>query len=80
VELKHQLITEDMGGQILPDARLEGDDQENYYVVATSSGQLENQLYNTGLAGSKEAGKLKTRIPDFFVRLYLSGLGAFAAE
>jgi len=80
VEFKHLLITEDMGGHIEPDTRLESDDQQNYYVVASSSGQLENQLYNTGLPGSKEAGKLKTRIPDPIVRQYLSGLGAFASE
>jgi phosphatidylinositol-4,5-bisphosphate 4-phosphatase len=49
-------------------------------VVASSSGQLENQLLNTGLPGSKEAGKLKDRIPDPIVRQYLSGLGMFAAE
>jgi phosphatidylinositol-4,5-bisphosphate 4-phosphatase len=79
-ELKHQIITEDMGGEIRPDARLEGDDQQNYYVIASSSGQLENQVYNTGLGGSKEAGKLGTRIPDTIVRQYLSGLGAFASE
>ena len=80
VELKHLLIAEDMGGHILPDTELEGDDQQNYYVVASSSGQLENQMLNTGLAGSKEAGKLKDRIPDPIVRQYLQGLGMFAAE
>ncbi|MBI1247929.1 hypothetical protein GC197_08835 [bacterium] len=80
VELKHQIITEDMGGEILPDQTLEGDDQANYYVVASSSGQLENQSFNTGLPGSKEAGKLGTRIPDRTVRQYLSGLGSFASE
>lgn len=80
VELKHQVITEDMGGQIRPDMELEGDDQQNYYVVSTGSGQLENQIYNTGLPGSKEAGKLTERIPDRTVRQYLSGLGEFASE
>lgn len=79
-ELKHQLITEDMGGQILPDMQLEGDDQNNYYVVSSGSGQLENQLLNTGLPGSKEAGKLKERIPSPTVRQYLSGLGSFSSE
>lgn len=80
VELKHQIITEDMGGEILPDMKLEGDDQSNYYVVASSSGQLENQSFNTGLPGSKEAGKLRDRIPDATIREYLSGLGKFASE
>jgi phosphatidylinositol-4,5-bisphosphate 4-phosphatase len=80
VELKHQIITEDMGGQIFPNAKLEGDDEQNYYVVAAASGQLENQRFNTGVPGSKEAGKLEQRIRDLFVRLYLSGLGEFAAE
>jgi phosphatidylinositol-4,5-bisphosphate 4-phosphatase len=80
VELKHKLITEDMGGVIRPDQRLEAEDQANYYVIATGSGQLENQSLNTGLPGSKEAGKLKERIPDLQVRSYLAGLGAFASE
>lgn len=80
VELKHLLITDDMGGRITPDTSLEQQDQENYYVVASSSGQLENQRLNTGLAGSKEAGKLADRIPSKVVRTFLSGLGAFASE
>lgn len=80
VELKHLLITDDMGGRITPDTTLERQDQENYYVVASSSGQLENQRLNTGLAGSKEAGKLGERIPSKTVRTFLSGLGAFASE
>lgn len=80
VELKHLLITDDMGGRITPDTTLEEQDQENYYVVASSSGQLENQRLNTGLAGSKEAGKLADRIPSKVVRTFLSGLGAFASE
>jgi phosphatidylinositol-4,5-bisphosphate 4-phosphatase len=76
------MITEDMGGQIRPDAKLEGDDLENYYVVAVASGQLENQRLNTGLPGSKEAGKshFKDRVPDWLVRIFLKGLGQFASE
>jgi phosphatidylinositol-4,5-bisphosphate 4-phosphatase len=80
VELKHKLITGDMGGQILPDDKLSPEDQANYYAVAMASGQLENQTLNTGLPGSKEAGKLKERIPDLQVRSYLEGLGKFAKE
>ena len=80
VELKHKLITEDMGGEIVPDGRLDEEDQESYYVVAGASGQLENQEFNTGLMGSKEAGKLKNRIPSGIVRRFLAGLGMFASE
>ncbi|MBB3948926.1 inositol phosphate phosphatase SopB [Aureimonas jatrophae] len=80
VEIKHKLITEEMGGIVVPDARLAGDDQDNYYVVAASSGQFENQQLNTGLMGSKEAGHLKLRIPDAAVRSFLAGLGKFASE
>lgn len=80
VELKHKLITEEMGGRIVPNRDLDGDDQENYYVVSASSGQLENQQLNTGLPGSKEAGKLKERIPSQDVRQYLQGQGALASE
>jgi phosphatidylinositol-4,5-bisphosphate 4-phosphatase len=79
VELKHKLITEDMGGEVVRDRRLEGD-EENYYVVAAGSGQLENRGFNTGLPGSKEAAKLTERIPSATVRQYLAGLGAFASE
>jgi phosphatidylinositol-4,5-bisphosphate 4-phosphatase len=80
VEFKFKRITNDMGGQIRPDAKLEGDDLKNYYAVAVASGQLENQGLNTGVPGSKEAGKLKHRIRDWFVRVYLMGLGKFASE
>ncbi|MBV7486818.1 inositol phosphate phosphatase SopB [Bordetella sp. BOR01] len=78
VELKSKLILQDMGGDMEPDTRLVGDDQELYYTVSASSGQLENQRWNTGLGGSKEAGKLKERIPQLQVRRYLAGLGKFA--
>ena len=76
------IITEDMGGQIVPDAKLEGDDRKNYYVVAAASGQLENQRLNTGVPGSKEAGKphFGSRVADRLVRLFLKGLGKFASE
>jgi phosphatidylinositol-4,5-bisphosphate 4-phosphatase len=80
VEFKVKVITRDMGGQIRPDAKLKGDDLKNYYAVAVASGQLENQRLNTGVPGSKEAGKLKSRIRDWWVRLYLKGLGKFASE
>jgi phosphatidylinositol-4,5-bisphosphate 4-phosphatase len=78
VELKSKLILRDMGGDMNPDERLEGDDQGVYYTVSSSSGQLENQRWNTGLSGSKESGKLKARLPDPEVRQFLSGLGKFA--
>lgn len=78
VEVKSKLILRDMGGEMNPDERLQGDDQGVYYTVSSSSGQLENQRWNTGLSGSKEAGHLKDRLPDPQVRQYLCGLGAFA--
>lgn len=78
VELKAKLILRDLGGEMNPDERLQGDDQGVYYTVSSSSGQLENQRWNTGLSGSKEAGHLKARLPDPEVRQFLSGLGAFA--
>lgn len=78
VEVKSKLILRDMGGEMNPDEKLLGDDQGVYYTVSSSSGQLENQRWNTGLPGSKEAGHLKDRLPDPQVRQYLCGLGAFA--
>jgi phosphatidylinositol-4,5-bisphosphate 4-phosphatase len=78
VEVKSKLILRDMGGDMDPNHDLVGDDQGVYYTVSSSSGQLENQQWNTGLMGSKEAGHLKQRIPDPEVRQYLSGLGKFA--
>lgn len=78
VEVKSKLILRDMGGEMNPDDKLLGDDQGVYYTVSASSGQLENQRWNTGLQGSKEAGHLKERLPDPQVRQYLCGLGAFA--
>lgn len=78
VELKSKLILRDLGGEMNPDERLEGDDQGVYYTVSASSGQLENQRWNTGMAGSKEAGHLKDRLPDPEVRQFLCGLGKFA--
>jgi phosphatidylinositol-4,5-bisphosphate 4-phosphatase len=78
VELKAKLILRDMGGEMNPDERLQGDDQGVYYTVSSSSGQLENQRWNTGMGGSKEAGHLKERLPDPEVRQFLCGLGKFA--
>lgn len=78
VEVKSKLILRDMGGEMNPDERLEGDDQGVYYTVSSSSGQLENQRWNTGMSGSKEAGHLKERLPDPEVRQFLCGLGKFA--
>jgi phosphatidylinositol-4,5-bisphosphate 4-phosphatase len=78
VEVKSKLILRDMGGDMDPNHDLVGDDQGVYYTVSSSSGQLENQQWNTGLMGSKEAGHLERRIPDPEVRQYLSGLGKFA--
>jgi phosphatidylinositol-4,5-bisphosphate 4-phosphatase len=80
VELKHKLITEDFGDLVLPDVKLSPEDQANYYAVAVASGQFENQQLNTGVPGSKEAGKLDKRIPDKWIREYLKGLGKFAEE
>ena len=78
VELKSKLILRDLGGEMNPDERLQGDDQGVYYTVSSGSGQLENQRWNTGLSGSKEAGHLKDRLPDPEVRQFLCGLGKFA--
>lgn len=78
VELKSKLILRDLGGDMNPDERLQGDDQGVYYTVSSSSGQLENQRWNTGLSGSKEAGHLKDRLPDPEVRQFLCGLGKYA--
>ena len=78
VELKSKLILRDLGGDLNPDQTLQGDDQGVYYMVSSSSGQLENQRWNTGLSGSKEAGHLKDRLPDPEVRQFLCGLGKFA--
>lgn len=78
VELKSKLIMQDMGGDMDPDATLVGDDQQLYYTVSAGSGQIENQRWNTGLGGSKEAGHLKDRYTDERVRQNMSGLGAFA--
>ncbi|MGB7484126.1 MAG: inositol phosphate phosphatase SopB [Castellaniella sp.] len=78
VELKAKLILRDLGGEMNPDERLQGDDQGVYYTVSSSSGQLENQRWNTGMGGSKEAGHLKERLPDPEVRQFLCGLGKFA--
>ncbi|WP_368641165.1 inositol phosphate phosphatase SopB [Castellaniella ginsengisoli] len=78
VELKAKLILRDLGGEMNPDERLQGDDQGVYYTVSSSSGQLENQRWNTGMGGSKEAGHLKDRLPDPEVRQFLCGLGKFA--
>jgi phosphatidylinositol-4,5-bisphosphate 4-phosphatase len=78
VELKSKLILRDLGGDMNPDENLQGDDQGVYYTVSSSSGQLENQRWNTGMSGSKEAGHLKARLPDPEVRQFLCGLGKFA--
>ena len=78
VELKSKLILRDLGGEMNPDEALRGDDQGVYYTVSASSGQLENQRWNTGMGGSKEASHLKDRLPDPEVRQFLSGLGKFA--
>ncbi|CCB66664.1 inositol phosphate phosphatase SopB [Hyphomicrobium sp. MC1] len=80
VELKHKLITEDMGGEIWADSPWTEEDHENYYVVGVASGQLENQRLNTGFAGSKEAAKLQHHVHKADVRQYLAGLGALASE
>jgi len=78
VELKSKLILRDMGGEMNPDEALQGDDQEVYYTVSASSGQLENQRWNTGMAGSKEAGHLERRLPLPEARQFLCGLGKLA--
>ncbi|MBJ7264603.1 MAG: hypothetical protein JHC61_13185, partial [Burkholderiaceae bacterium] len=77
VELKSKLILQDLGGEMNPDEKLQGDDQGVYYTVSASSGQLDSQRGNTGFAGSKEASHLKDRLPDPEVRQFLTGLGAF---
>lgn len=79
VEHKFQTITEDMGGQVQPNAKLETEDRRNYNIVLTSSGQLENQRLNTGLPGSKEAGHFASRIKDDAAKTYAMGWGKHVA-
>lgn len=78
-ELKTKLIVQDLGGEVTSNARLVNDDQQALYTVSASSGQLENQRWNTGLGGSKEVGHLEERLPDLQVRAYLIGLGKFTS-
>ena len=80
VELKHMAITEDMGGEVLPNQKLEQEDLDNYAVVGATSGQLENQTLSTAGPGSKEQGKLGQRLPDQRAKQYVVGLGPFASE
>ncbi|HLT03105.1 MAG TPA: inositol phosphate phosphatase SopB [Geminicoccaceae bacterium] len=80
VELKHMAITEDMGGQILPNQKLEGDDRRSYVDVAAGSLQEYNQMLNTGVPGSKEQGKLRDKITEEAEKRYVQGLGSFASE
>lgn len=78
VELKHKLITEDMGGEIEADKRLDAEDQLSYYE--TSVAQFPNQQLSTGFGGSKEIEHMKQRVPDAAVREYLAGLGKFTDD
>ena len=80
VELKHMAVTEDMGGRVLPNQRLEQEDRDNYAIVAAGSQQDMNQKLSTAVPGSKEQGKLTTRIPDPHVQRLVKGLATFASE
>lgn len=78
VELKYKLITEDLGGVVVPDAVLTGEDQNNYLSVAVATQFRIHQL-NTGLPGSKAVDNLDTRIPKEW-KAYLAGLSKFSQE
>jgi phosphatidylinositol-4,5-bisphosphate 4-phosphatase len=80
VELKHMAITEDMGGRVLPNQRLEQEDEDNYAIVAVGSEQDINQKRSIGVPGSKEQGKLETRLPDPHVQRLVKGLATFGSE
>jgi phosphatidylinositol-4,5-bisphosphate 4-phosphatase len=79
VEHKAQLIIEDMGGRVLPNEKLEEQDQRIYDTVLTSSGQVEGQTYNTGLGGSKNVDELKARVGDKDAFTYSKGFAPWTA-
>lgn len=61
---------EDKGGEIRPNDRRAGEDRGDCHAAATS-GQLESQHRDTGIAG--------LRVPDGQVRNSVAGLGKSAA-
>jgi phosphatidylinositol-4,5-bisphosphate 4-phosphatase len=77
-ELKHMAMTEDMGGQILPNQKLDDEDRDNY--LRASLAQLKVHGDNTGLPGSKEQGKLTAKIINPAEKQFVEGLGTFASE
>lgn len=80
VELKHDLVMHDMGGDVVPDEQLSGDSLQIYKDMHVGGGALEVQDQGIGVPGSKEAGKLGDRIQDLQAQVYVSGLGMFSAE
>ena len=69
-----------MGGEILPNQKLEAEDRRSYVDVAVGSGQDYNQGLNTGVPGSKEQGKISAKITEPAEKQYVEGMGSFASE
>ncbi|MFO1058407.1 MAG: inositol phosphate phosphatase SopB [Dongiaceae bacterium] len=68
-----------LGGNVEPKKGFENpEDQRIYDIVATSSGQVEVQTYNTGLGGSKNAKEAKSRFGDEGALGYAKGMSSFA--
>lgn len=80
VELKYRLITDDLGHTIEDNAAPQGAEREIYDRVALAAGGLEVQAWNTGLPGSKEFRKMKSRVADEAMRTLLTGFSASAVE
>ncbi len=77
-ELKAKLVLRDLGGDLRHDRPMDEQDRGIYLQVAAQSGQLENQVRNASLGGSKETPHMEDRIVDLKAMQYLSGLGAYA--
>ncbi len=78
VETKADAIITDLGGEVHANEKFSPQDQAIYNTVLTSAGRLEVQQFNTGFAGSKNAGELKARINDPDALKYAQGFQSFA--
>ena len=76
-EIKAQAMIEDMGGTVKPDSDFEPEDQIIYDIAVTASGQHQNQRYNTGLPGSKNAGEMAARIANPDAVEYAKGFSSY---
>jgi phosphatidylinositol-4,5-bisphosphate 4-phosphatase len=74
VEIKAMKMIADLGGHVRPNETFSREDQAIYNVALTSSGQAENQTWNTGLPGSKNAKEAAARINDPAAQSYAMGL------